>query len=236
MGKNTNFVFKLYESALNRSALEELIKISQQYESIRKKSFDASEMYFSENDVHDLIKDTNSGKIPKYKQLENEGDFKVKEFVEFANNYCKKKEIDQRELVDQIISFIIEEEEKETINLFLLINFMWSKKKVENNFNLEGIDKILRYLLKPNLIDSRKIYYIESFIDIWRYDTDELIPIEILEEIIIKEQKGEYSYGALIKASSYLKDHPKEKLLKAKERIQNTERYKADDYFREWIN
>ena len=57
---------------------------------------------------------------------------------------------------------------------------MWEIGKEEEHFCLGTLEKLLRNILQFEKVKTREEYYLESYIDIWNYDTDKLIPIDIL--------------------------------------------------------
>jgi hypothetical protein len=104
----------------------------------------------------------------------------------------------------------------------------------ENIFCLKSLENLIRDILNTPKISYSKEYYLESFIDIWNYDTDQLIPVDILQKIILIDLENRY--GAMIKAVAYLSDHPKDDRERVLSEVRLTKKYQEDEYYREWID
>jgi len=72
-------------------------------------------------------------------------------------------------------------------------------------------------------------------IDIWNYDTDKLIPIDILEQIILLEPQID-SQGALIKAVACLSDHPRHEREMVLAKARNTKSFIEDESYRDYVS
>ncbi|MFK7807357.1 MAG: hypothetical protein AB8F74_06080, partial [Saprospiraceae bacterium] len=73
-------------------------------------------------------------------------------------------------------------------------------------------------------------------IDNWNYDSEDLIPIDILEKTLLIEHQGDYSSRSFVKAASYLKRHPLESVNLVHDKIRLTEKYVNEEYYRGWID
>ena len=162
--------------------MQKLIEISKEYESLRKESSKEMNKYFEAHNGQDFTDEIEKGNLPKWKQIEFEYGDKEIEFIKVAKQFGKENELGDRELAIEISNRILQN--PNSINHFLLIRLMWDIGKEEGSFCLKTLEKMIRKILQSNKIGHKEEYYLESFIDIWHYDTDELIPIDILEKIM----------------------------------------------------
>jgi len=172
----------------------------------------------------------------EYERLKLEYSQKAEnQFIQIAKKIGKEKKLSNKELIIQITKEVLNSN-LQSINQFLLIRLMWDLGKTENQFCIKTLEKWIRRILKSDTIGHKEEYYLESLIDIWNYNTDELIPIDILQQIILLDSEElKNSYGAMIKAVSYLSDHPKIEVEKVLSKARATKKYKEDEYYQEWI-
>ena len=186
--------------------MKKIYDINDEYEELKIQESIEMNSYFEENSGEHLEKQVESGITPKWKQLEKQGERKIKEFISATQAFAKNENISENDLVDILAEKILDK--SKSINQFLLINLMWEMGKSENSFSLNTLEKLIRKLLENDPLEQPGDYYMESYIDIWNYDSDIPIPADILEKIILLKVNSDNSYGALIKASTYLSDHP----------------------------
>jgi hypothetical protein len=164
----------------------------------------------------------------------------IEKFEEFYLNeilrFAKEKNYSNYELI-QKIGKLKTEDKTHWINEYLLIRLIWKVELKNKKKNRELLEKLIRNLVVKDDINSAEEYYLESYLDIWNNDLEELIPIDILESIILmKNQKIVVRYGAFIKAVSYLSDHPKPTQNDILNRAKKTKLYSEDEYYKEWID
>jgi hypothetical protein len=214
--------------------LQKLIEISKEYDRLKLEYSKKEKLYFENNNVDDLVKEVQNGNLPKWKQIERDYEEVEYQFIRIAKEFGKENKFSNKELIIQITEEILNSN-FQSINQFLLIRLIWDLGIEANRFCLKTLEKWIRMILKNETIGYKEEYYLESLIDIWNYDTDELIPIDILEQIILSNPETD-SKGALIKATSYLSNHPKEEREKVLAKAKETSMYKDDEDYRDWID
>ena len=212
--------------------LENLKQISKKYEALKTEALKEMNTYFENHNGQEFVIENSS--LPKFRQIEIESEKKVEKFVKTAKQFGKINKLTDKELIINVSNQVLQN--KNNINMFLLINLMWNIEE-ENVFCTKTLESLIRKNLEVENIGSQEEYYLESLIDIWHYEANELVPIDILESIILLDSKSmENCYGAIIKSVSYLSDHPQEKIVKVLSKARKTKKYKEDEYYREWIN
>ena len=216
--------------------MQKLKEISREYESLKLELSSEENSYFENHNVLDLIEGFERGDIPKWKQIERDCEKKEEFFIQIAKQFGKENGLSDKELTIKISEEILRNTPP-NINQFLLIRLMWEIGKEKGSFCLETLDKLIRQILDNGDVGSKEEYYLESLIDIWNYDTDKLIPIDILEAIILLDSKTlKKQYGAMIKAVSYLSNHPELERKRVLVKARKTKRYAEDEYYQEWID
>jgi len=216
--------------------LHQLIEISRKYASLKSEYSKEEISYFKNNNGDNLVREIQNGNLPKFKQIQKEYEAIEIKFIQIAKQFGKENNLLNRELIIQITEEILSSN-LQSINQFLLINLMWEVGNETGSFCIDTLEKWIRKILSSGKIGFQKEYYLESLIDIWTYDIDKLIPIDILEEIILLELPIEVQgHGALIKATSYLKSHPKNEIEKVLAKARKTKSYKEDESYRDWID
>lgn len=213
--------------------MKNLKQISKEYESLQEAKLQEMNTYFENKVEEDLAEQVRSGNFPKWKLMEKECELKENLFVQSARKYGEENKLTDRDLVVKISKEIIQTNQK-SINHFLLIRLMWEIRKEKGHFCLDTLEDLIIVLLKSDQVTEIEEYYLESYIDIWNYDSDEPIPIDILERIILLEPKID-SHGALIKAVCYLSNHPKGEKEKVLAKARKTKSYKEDESYQDWI-
>jgi|TARA_B110000285_G_C14983583_1_gene542669 hypothetical protein len=134
----------------------------------------------------------------------------------------------------------IVENDSSDLHFWLIIKLMWRKSNKEIIYHNRSLERMLWKLLQPEKITWITDYYIECLIDTWHYNDynndDDLVSLNILETVILKEHKYTYSYGALIKAVSYLLDYPEKDYNRILDKARKTKMYQEDETYREWID
>lgn len=216
--------------------MQKLKEISREYESLKLELSREENSYFENHNVFDLINGYERGDIPKWKQIEKDCEKKEEFFIQTAKQFGKENGLSDKELTIKISEEILRNTPP-SINQFLLIRLMWETGKEQGSFCLDTLDRVIRQILGAGNVGSKEEYYLESLIDIWNYDTDKLIPIDILEAIILLDSENlKKQYGAIIKAVSYLSDHPELEREKVLVKARNTKKYAEDEYYQEWID
>lgn len=178
--------------------------------------------------------DTNPYAPRESNRLYNQADVKSEEFVSQAQTYIQKHNISQRELINTFSKPLIAGE-KDSIHPFLLIHLFWWTTAEKDNHSLKTLEALLRSWLKPGIKTHPEVYYIECLLDMWNYDSDTLIPIDILESCLLIEQDGTHNYDAFIKASAYLHGHPEEEIKKVEAKVRASKHFLEDEYYQEWM-
>lgn len=212
--------------------MNRLIQISKEYEILTRDASKEKNYYFEQQNGQYLVGEE---PLPKWKQLEFEYENKETEFIKTAKQFGRENALDDNELLITIANEI--SNTPNSINYFLLLKLMWTISKGQGSFCLKTLERIIRNILESPKIGRKEEYYLESFIDIWNYDTDELIPIDILQQIILLDSEElRNSYGAMIKAVSYLSGYPKAEVENILVKARETTRYKEDEYYKDWID
>ena len=214
--------------------MQKLIEISKEYDRLKLEYSKEEKLYFENNNVDDLVKEVQNENLPKWKQIERDYEEVENQFIRIAKEFGKENKFSNKELIIQITEEILSSN-FQSINQFLLIRLIWDLGIEANRFYLKTLENWIRTILKNETIGYKEEYYLESLIDIWNYDTEELIPIDILEQIILSNPETD-SKGALIKATSYLSNHPKEEREKVLAKAKKTSMYKEDEDYRDWID
>ncbi len=214
--------------------MKSLFVLSKAYSTLIQARDSAAIAFDETNDSADISAEIKTLLWEAYKNLGKQADEQIESFIAHSKAYSQKNNIPVKELIIQLAKPHIMGEQP-AIHPFLLIHLMWKREKEKNNFCLETLEALLRTLLTPPIKSQQEVYYIECLIDIWHYDSDSLIPIDILEAILMMEQTGAHNYDAFIKASSYLKAHPEELVEGVVARVRHVRHYLEDEYYQMWI-
>jgi hypothetical protein len=190
--------------------------------------------YISQNQKTSIAyKEMETKGFDNYKAAEQKEDETLNKAVTECIEYLSQHEnIDYKDFIETEINTVIDGK-AHVAKLYFIIHVIW--KKPDKNLSTI-VRKVILHLLNLNEYVETQDYYVESFVEIWGHDFETLIPIDIIEQILLKESTGGNPvYGALIKASAYLWTHPKGEQEKLRAIIRKTERYKNDEYFRDWI-
>ncbi|WP_077400594.1 hypothetical protein [Cellulophaga omnivescoria] len=168
------------------------------------------------------------------------GNSEIEKFEEFyleeVLSFAKENDYSNHQLIQEIGKLKIEDK-TEWINEYLLIRLIWKVELKNDTESKDLLEKLIRKLILKNDINNAEEYYLESYLDIWNYDLEGLIPIDILESVILmKNQKNIIRYGAFIKAVSYLSDYPESEQNDVLKKAKNTKLYSEDEYYKEWID
>jgi len=215
--------------------LERLEQISQEYERLRTRISQERALYFENHTGLDLAKEVEAEKVPKWKPIQLESERVAIAFVQAAKQLGQDAQLSNKDLVKTIFEEMLRT--PHSIHFFLFIQLMWNLSKGKGSFCLETLEKIIRHLLALDKISRTEEYYLESMIDIWNFDTDEPIPIDILQTIILldsEELKG--AYDTVIKALAYLSDHPASERENVLNIARQSKRYQEDEYYQEWVD
>jgi len=215
--------------------VSKLIELSKKFESLKLKQSEEQTKYFQKKSATDITNEIKQEIIPKWKQIENECKKIENQFVQIAGKFADENKFSNKDLTNLIIGEVLKTNFK-SINQFLVIRLLWEIGGDKNDqFCLRTLEKWIRGILEIKKIGFHEEYYLESLLDIWNHDTDELIPIEILEKIILLEPKIG-NYGALIKAIAYISDHPTNEIERVLAKARKTKSYEEDETYRDWID
>jgi len=169
------------------------------------------------------------------KSIEQSLSEKKDEFIVEANQYVKENNLKPKSLIIYFIDEWLQEQEH-PLDKMLLLWLMWNDKTNVNDLFLNKVEQLIFKILEPELTDFFDEYIIEMLIDYWNYESVQPIPLNVLEKVLLIKHKEEYKYGAYVKAISYLNNHATQDIHLIHEKIKQTEKYKNDEYYRDWIN
>ena len=157
----------------------------------------------------------------------------LKQSVSKCISYLQENNIDfkgfYRMEVDKIIS-----SRPDTKSIPFVIELAWTSSQADV---IKGnLYELAEYLLAKPKLNGYSEIYLEQIVDLLNYTTEIPIPLSILRGICLAEHEAEVRYGAFIKAISYLNDHPLDKRNVVLAELRATERYKTDEYYRDWID
>ena len=215
--------------------MKHLNQINKQYKTLKEKITAGWRKYNENYDQTDLSKASKDQHFKELKKLEEASEEKVLEFINAGIQFGKANQLSNRELIIKISNEILQK--PNSIHHFLLIRLMSVVGKTRGSFCLKTLEKLMRGIMESGQVDYRTEYYLECYIDIWIYNTDVLIPIDILEAILLLDiKKMGATHGAMIKAAGELFEHPQQEVEKVLAKVRMTSMYKEDDYYREWID